>query len=138
MIPPTPTVDSFLNAIVSGLYTRAQASSPPRVNHGMVIVDDPATVDDILKSPDQFRKSYSLVSVLGSSRFSANAGEWQCRRDLTQPNYVRAAHSRSRSSIYAVYDAELTNIENATTSSTAIQRALLEAAVTVFFHALDC
>src|SRR5215212_10249212 len=116
MIPDSPTIDAFLNTIVSRLYARAQSNGPPASKPGMMIVDDPAKVEEILKSPDQFRKNYSLLSVLGSSRFSANVGEWQCRRTLTQPSYVRAANSRNRSSIHAVYEDKLSGSENSTMS----------------------
>ena len=68
-------VDNFLNGIVQRLYARAQASSPPDADQGMKVVDDPVHVDRILKSPDQFRKNYSLLSILGSSRFTANGSE---------------------------------------------------------------
>ena len=138
MIPDNPTIDAFLNTIVSRLYPRAQADGPPSANQSITIVHDPAQVDDILKSPDQFPKNFSLLSFLGTSRFNANEPEWQFRRNLTQPNYVRAAHSRSRSGIHAVYEATLSRDKGSTFSSDAVQRALLESAVTVFFHAFDC
>ena len=136
MLASSPAIDAFLNGIVHRLYARAQANGAASGDRGMPVLDDPALVDEVLKSPDQFRKNYSLLSVLGSSRFTANGEEWQCRRNLTQASYAQAANSRNRSGIYAVYEAKLSGCESATPS--AIQRALLGAAITVFCRSLDC
>src|SRR5438045_2764842 len=46
MIPGSPTIDAFLNTVVSRLYVRAQANGRPAADAGMMIVDDPAMVDD--------------------------------------------------------------------------------------------
>jgi cytochrome P450 len=136
MLAGSPTVDAFLNSIVHRLYARAQASGPVAPDGGMAVLDDPIAVDEVLKSPDRFRKNYSLLSVLGSSRFTANGAEWEHRRGLTQPSYALAAHSRNRDAIRAVYEARLGNCESATPA--AIQQGLLGAAVTVFCNALGC
>jgi cytochrome P450 len=128
--------DEFLNDLVRRLYARAR-STTGSVNLGsMAVVDDPAEVDRILKAPDQFRKNYSLLALLGSSRFSANGAEWDHRRNLTQPNYQQAANNRNRGAVRAVYEAKLANCPSL--APTAMQDALLDAAITVFFGALDC
>jgi cytochrome P450 len=136
MLASNSAVDNFLNGIVQRLYARAQAENPPAPDQGMKVVDDPAQADKILKSPDQFRKNYSLLSILGSSRFTANGVEWENRRNLTQPSYLEAANSRNRSSIYAVYESKLSSCKS--TDPSAIQHALLAAAITVFFGSLHC
>jgi hypothetical protein len=136
MLASGSAADNFLNGIVQRLYARAHGESPPTANQGMVVVDDPVHVDRILKSPDQFRKNYSLVSILGRSRFTANGNEWERRRNLTQPNYLEAANSRNRGGIQAIYESKLSNCKS--TAPSAIQHALLAAAITVFFGSLHC
>jgi Cytochrome P450 len=129
-------IDEFLNGLVRRLYARARTTNAP-VNLGsMTVVDDPADVDRILKAPDQFRKNYSLLALLGSSRFSANGPEWDHRRHLTQPNYLQAANNRNRGAVRSVYETKLANCPSL--APAAVQDALLDAAITVFFGALDC
>src|SRR2546421_12427222 len=122
MLADSPPVDAFLNGIVARLYQRAQTPGAIPPDGGMPVLDDPSIVDEVLKSPDRFRKNYSLLSVLGSSRFTANGEEWQCRRNLTQPSYAQAANRRNRDGIYAVYESKLSNCGSPTPD--AIQRAL--------------
>src|SRR5260370_28849898 len=136
MLANSPAIDAFLTGIVHRVYARPQANGAAWADRGTLVLDGPALVDVVLKSPDQFRKNYWLLSVLGSSRFTANGEEWQCRANLTQASYAQAANSRNRSGIYAVYEAKLSGCESATPS--AIQRALLGAAITVFCRSLDC
>jgi cytochrome P450 len=128
-------IDEFLNGIVVKLYARARSPSSGAANTSMRLIDDPVQVDAILKAPDRFRKNYSLLSLLGSSRFSANGAEWEQRRQLTQPGYLEAAKTGNRDSIQEIYQAELSACD---TTPVAIQKALLTAAITVFFRALGC
>src|SRR5690242_19725712 len=89
----------FVTGLVHRLYARARTTGSPENLGGMTIADDPAEVDRILKAPELFRKNYSLLALLGDSRFSANGAEWNQRRDLTQPNYLQAANNRNRDAV---------------------------------------
>jgi cytochrome P450 len=136
MVEAPSEIDDFLNGLVRRLYARAQEPGAPADLGSMTVADDPADVDRILKSPDRFRKNYSLLSLLGSSRFSANGPEWDHRRNLTQPSYLQAATTHNRPGIRSVYEAKLANCPSL--APLAVQEALLDAAITVFFGALDC
>ena len=130
-------VENYLNGIIYKLYARARTTEPVADSPGnMSIIDDPADVDRILKAPAQFQKNYSLLSLLGGSRFSANGPEWEHRRSLTQPQYLQAANPRNRSAIRSVYEQQLSRCSSLAPSD--IQEALLAAAITVFFGALHC
>ncbi len=129
-------INEFLNGIVHRLYARAQATDTLVDLGGMTVVDDPVEADRILKAPGQFRKNYSLLALLGSSRFSANGPEWDHRRNLTQPNYLQAANNRNRGAVRSVYEAKLADCPSLSPGD--VQEALLDAAITVFFGALDC
>src|SRR5438132_12766808 len=129
MLASRPAIDAFLNGIVHRLYVRAAETGS--ADFGTMVVDDPAKVDEILKSPDRFRKNFSMISVLGGNRFNANGHEWRCRRNLTQPSYVQAANSENRDEIYAIYEARLAACHAPTPDG--IQRAFLTAATAVFF-----
>jgi cytochrome P450 len=126
--------EEFLNQFIYGLYSRANRSTISAVGPGPI--SDPLVVDAILRTPDAFRKNFSLISALGASRFSANGEEWRWRRDLTQATFARAGTSRNRAAVAAAYDQEFAACQPL--SPLTIQRALLAASTKIFFQAFNC
>jgi cytochrome P450 len=130
-------VDGFLNQIVYQLYARAgRSAAPPDPDGTMKVVDNPKDADLVLKSPEHFRKNYSLLSALGRSRFNADGPEWRARRDLTQPTYLEAGKTQNRSTVYATYEDWLSKCRDV--APEAIQASLMAASATIFHRAFGC
>ncbi len=123
--------DEFLNQIVYNLYARAHGGASDDFG-SMVVIDHPLDAEAILRSPQYFQKNFSMLSALGSSRFSANGKEWEDRRVLTQPAYIRAGRADNQHGIYAAYRAALSCLR--TYEGADIQRALLLASSSIFYQ----
>src|SRR5262245_38929069 len=134
-VDPRLRADRVLSGFVDQLFLQRRRSAlvGPR---GGAIISDPATVDKILRAPEQFPKTFQFLEALGKSRFSTNGTEWTWRRDLSQSHYLRAAHSQNRQKVAEVYRRRLAECES--NEPTAITRALLAASTEIFHHALGC
>ena len=125
-------MEDFLNQIVHNLYARAQNAGSDKFGSGMVVVDHPLDAEAILRSPQYFEKNFSLLASLGRSRFSANGEDWNKRRNLTQPDYLRAGRTENKDAIYSTYRVALASLSASTGAD--IQRSLLMASSTIFFR----
>ena len=126
----TPEVDTYLYRLVSELYAHTRQPEP-RASRVGAVVSDADQVNAILRNPDRFQKNYSLLAVIGPSRFSTNGPEWERRRDLTQSYYAQAGLPGNREAIAEAYAVALTRCDEA--SAHAIPRALMAASIKIFF-----
>jgi cytochrome P450 len=128
-------IDRVLTGFINQLFSqrRRTAMRGPR---GGAMISDPATVDAILRAPEQFPKIFDLVEAAGRNRFSTNGKEWELRRELTQLYYTRAGAAANRTKIAEVYARRLSTC--ATTKPAEIHRALLAASTEIFHEAFGC
>lgn len=123
----------FLNHLIRSLYVKSMqknAGIEPDSPARLVVVDDADTVDYISRNPDIFAKDYAQISTLGTSRFNANGPDWEKRRDITQPNYNKAAHTGCVPGVHEAYEACL--LKHNPTGIADLQSTLFEASVGVF------
>lgn len=127
---------AFLNHLIRSLYIKSmqknagvETIAPAR----LVVVDDADNVDYISRNPAIFTKDYAQISTLGTSRFNANGEDWQNRRNVTQSNYNKAAHSGCVQGVYEAYEACLLKYDP--TGIADLQSTLFEASVGVFAKA---
>ncbi len=126
----------FLNHLIQSLYVKSMqknAGIEPTEPSRIVVVDDAETVDHVSRNPAIFAKDYAQISTLGISRFNANGQDWQKRRDITQPNYNKAANSSRVQGVLEAYEACL--LKHDPTGISELQSTLFEASVGVFANA---
>ncbi len=123
-----------MNHLIQSLYIRSVQKNAGGTAHSwLMIVDDADTVDHVSRNPGIFAKDYAQISTLGTSRFNANGPDWEKRRDITQPNYNKAAHSSCVRGVYEAYEACL--LKRSPTGIADLQSTLFEASVGVFARA---
>jgi cytochrome P450 len=125
-IPDFP--DRFLNTLVHDLYRRA-AGEPLWQPIPIRVIDHPAVVQAIFRSPDRFIKNYGFLENFAKARFSSNGEEWRRRSQLTQPYYNRVAETIGAERLGDIYRNRL--LQQDLTSSQAIFQALVSAAIEV-------
>jgi cytochrome P450 len=129
-------VDEVLNRFIYNLYARARrpgVASDPLES----VITEAGQIDAVLRDPDRFHKNFSLIAMLGHSRFSTNGPQWWERRELTQPTYRRAGSPDNRGAIAAAY-ADAFAACGSSPRAEAIQRALLAASTKIFLLAFGC
>ena len=132
-------IQRTLNEVVFALFQHAEAMGRSdghlpgeSVVRNALVIHDPIKIGNIVKRPQQFKKNFSQISALGTSRFITDGEEWQTRRELTQGTYNSASKSTQRSRIFNFYHNEFEQCE---ANFGGIQDALLTASMRVFFDA---
>lgn len=128
-------IDKVLNDFLGQLFLQHRRTVL-RVPRGGAIISDPATVEAVLRAPDQFPKTVNLIEAAGRNRFGANGAEWELRRDLTQRYFLHAGAAANRAKIAEVYERRFSACEN--TEPSTIRRALLASSTEIFHHAFGC
>jgi cytochrome P450 len=130
-----PRIESVLNNLVYALFAQSGQTGPDgrtRDLGNLTVFDSPEAVDFIVKTPELFRKNFSLISALGFSRFNTNDNDWSVRRAITQDIYLAAAKPSQQQPVAEVYSARLSESE---ATLPAIQQALFAASMTIFYRA---
>lgn len=125
-----------LNRLVMTLMQRVAQSrntAPDRIGT-LHVIEDPALIDEVLKSPAVFQKNFALVAALGESRFNLNGERWAQFRDRTQPAFNKASKPDEVPQIEDIYRTALD--QTLASDGIAFETALVQGSLNVFCKAL--
>jgi cytochrome P450 len=128
----------FMQRLMGELIQAAAARSAvlaPTLVGKTPFLDDPESLHQVFRDPKGFDKDFSFLADLGENRVFTPLAGWEPRFKLTQKSYAKAGRAKAAAGIRQTVDRALDRIKDS--GHAALRAALHEAAVDIFWQALD-